>query len=121
MIDFFVNFQASTSAWLREENIGSKELLDKYQQHQEASTKPSNVTKLLFAHFLLSCLCLCYLVNIIVSLKQHAVLYYILYAVFRFVSTIFTQRLVFTSLFPLICALSNVICHLCVALFHVSY
>ncbi|KAG7010380.1 RNA polymerase II subunit 5-mediating protein-like protein, partial [Cucurbita argyrosperma subsp. argyrosperma] len=48
--------KASTSPCRRDENIGSKELLDKYQQQQqEASTNPSNVTNLLFALLFITC------------------------------------------------------------------
>ncbi|XP_008448308.2 uncharacterized protein LOC103490540 isoform X2 [Cucumis melo] len=38
--------EGSTSAWLRDENVSSKELLDKYQKQQEASTNPSNCSGL---------------------------------------------------------------------------
>lgn len=38
--------KGSTSTWLRDENVGSKELLDKYQQQEEASTNPSNCSGL---------------------------------------------------------------------------
>ncbi|XP_031742955.1 RNA polymerase II subunit 5-mediating protein homolog isoform X1 [Cucumis sativus] len=47
--------KGSTSTWPRDENVSSKELLNKYQKQQEASTNPSNRSVLNHVPFVTQC------------------------------------------------------------------